>query len=301
MRIYFSSTNLPKKAAKRIYARFGEPDKSSPTPFSLSAAKEIAACLLGYESWHSLHTITKSQQHTPSKFDEDCSENEQLLRLEYQCDRLDRFSPLIKSERKLLALEFRVSAKNPRSKSLLQQLHFRNTIINDDALHGAQGWRYQPSIESQLNKSLTHDLCEAWEFKNISFAKHVQALDAALTDRPEDTYVIEEFLRLSLETGRIEPVRHRLNGFERVLLDALPDDFPTTGKVQFEWGARVNRVWIRCCYWLAASFYEDGDYRKARKWFNFVIRISDRFEQPCRTYLKDLELAQPTGAVSVWE
>jgi hypothetical protein len=114
MRIYFSSMDLPKKAAKRVQKHF-TPNHARYAPMKLSHAQHLVAAMLGYEDWHELEQFTKSGKCEPSLLDENVSGEEQRQRIEYQVTQLAQFQPQTEPVIKQMVLKFRVSAANPLS------------------------------------------------------------------------------------------------------------------------------------------------------------------------------------------
>jgi len=118
MRIYFESTNYPKKAAKRVKKIIRSEVKSMPG-FKLSTSQTLVARMMGYSSWHELHATTTSGLYHKSEFDEMCERDEQVSRLKYQSNILALGLGISMREGQILASKCRVSACNPNHPQLV--------------------------------------------------------------------------------------------------------------------------------------------------------------------------------------
>jgi len=303
MRIYYESLTLPKKAAKRIQSFYSKED-SPFDPMQLSQAQAITSWMLGYESWHELEQETKKRAHPPSLTDEHCSLEEQEKRIFFQTKALGYFSPLIESQRKRLALKFRVSASNPKSKELWLQSYSNNRLelcVNDNPDEKIE-WRFFPSERCTDAADILWDDIALFDNGRMALGPFMALMLKHLSDRPEDLRAMEWLLSLAVEHDYYDEVTSKLDAFEKVLIDTIPSDFPKSKKVYFEWYVHDNRPFHRAMYNLACCFYYKKEFTKAKKWFNLTSRTCEQLKSSCKAYLDDLKSKSP-GKVdyrSVW-
>lgn len=293
MRIYFNTTATPKKAVKRVYDLLGTDYPEA--PFKHSDCLELTAKMLGYESWHQLDSVTKEARHSRSPLDEDCTPEEQLARLKFQAEQL-REHAISDSHSIELAAIARVSAGDPKSNRLNNNGQKSNSFEHfpGNDLIGPH-WTFKPSLRSITTFSFIadHQLDSPGILEALEFMKY---LEAQLKMRPEDIYLIEEYLRLSLNAGYLERVIHHLDKFSKELKAAMPDDFLGA---PVEYSTRRNRPFLRASFWLGVCFYHDGRYRQAKHWLSLIKSISDEFSSDCDIFLADINSGNPTGSVTL--
>ena len=295
MRIYFSSMTLPKKAAKRIQ-KYYTPDKGYGLPMELHQAQSMTAEMLGYASWHELEEVTKSGAHNPSPLDEDSTEEDQAARLQFQADVLSGWAPVTEPIVKELVLKFRVSAKSPRSAELAEDGYRSNAVFYWEPYGEAPEWRFRPSARSRDTKDDLFYLGNEWERGKLNLGDYREKLDSIIAQQPEN---ITAYLHLITAAGEIDAwdyIELYLPKLEIEILKSLPKDYPLKKKVPpLIWGTIDNRDYLRCLYFLGEANYANGNYKKAKQWFLFLRRCSERNIGHEKFFLHDLRQKEPEG------
>lgn len=297
MRIIFRTLTVPKKAAKRVQKYFS-PEPTPSSGMKLSEAQEVTAVMLGYESWHELSQVTKAGTLRPSALDEECSAEEQERRLDFQTEALGRFSPLIDLVRRRVAQQLRVSAANPNSSVLIEQSYSRNSLVFwTDPFSGESEWRFFPSERSEeMQESFAIEF-ESWMGGSFDGTDLYLRLCGCFETQPENLIAAELLFALAEESGQPSMVDDLLDKFEAAVMQTIPEHFPASGPVKFEWYTHTNRILHKVTYSLAEGYYRTGNFPKAKRWFEFTSRTSKRMRPHCLDFLKGLKRPVPGGRV----
>lgn len=298
MRIYFRTTTLPKKAAKRVKEHFSldfMPDRS----MKLSEAQNLTARMLGYAHWHELEQITIKGSNEPSPLDEECKYSEQSARIDYQSEKLSFVSPLIEPVLRQIALKLRVSAGMKSSDNLIENAYKTNLIRPWYAFDTEQyEWRFFPSTRSE---GLFEELYESealWKSGELSFGKYIEELEEILQRQPENITAICCTMRAALEVENgVEYIQSKLATFEKEVDIAIPLDFPRRKMNIMPWGNEENRDFHRAVGMLAECYYRLGKYKKSKSWFNFSCKTCAEFKAYNTPYLNDLRSKVSKGNV----
>lgn len=297
MRIFFHSLTLPKKAARRVQNLFG-PDFDMGRGMTLSTAQRVTAAMLGYTSWHELEQATRARSHPPSPMDEDVSPAVQSQRIDFQNDAIKSQIFLIGREPRRVALRLRVSARNPQSTVLTEPVWAVNHVVRGIAPDtGGLEWRFFPSERSRDLWPTIEENHQCWMRGFLDrevFCKRLWDWRAA---QPENLMVIEHLFSFVRACDSFEAVAGDLNGFESAVVETLPQTFPSTGAAPFCPRLDANDVLSNVTYDLAEAYYRQGNFLKARRWFEFTARTAKYLRPYCLDYLKDLKRLVPCGRV----
>ncbi len=257
--------------------------------------------MLGYDSWHELHKVTSMAKHPPSLLDEEVAGDEQRARIDYQTNVLGRVSPLIEPVRRQITLKLRVSAGRLSSDKFEEDAYRHNAIVYYvDPFQSEGEWRFVPSIRSAEMSEQLGEAREWWEQGEQNFGDYMADLEVYLKEQPENISAITNLLTASLNVDALEMVKHRLLAFEKIIYLPVAIGFPERKKAILPWSTLDNRDFHRAVSLLAECFYRTGDFKRAKRWFNFSIRTCDEFVNYIAPYLEDLRRPSPTGFVR-WE
>jgi hypothetical protein len=297
MRIYFDSTALPKKAAKRIQKHFSPADSLFRPPMPLSQAQQITALLLGYQGWHELNEVTKSGGDSPSALDEHIDASEQELRISYQMGQLEKILPFTEPVIRKLVLKFRVSAGNPKSLKLKEDGYRQGKLYHWKPFDSSTPeWRFISSERSDMVREDLYDLLGRWESGSINLGEYKNSIDTLLKSQPENLAAYLYIIGACHDLGLWEIGASYLSGLESAILAVIPSNYPMNKKVdKVQWGDMDNRDYLRSVYILALGYYASGQYQKAKKWFLFLVRCSSIEMDKEKLYLADLRRSEPDG------
>jgi len=131
MRIYLDNINIAKSAAKRL-------KNSLSNDFPLNKYQIVIANMLGYANWDELHKVTTSKHNKPSPFDEEISQEEQKIRLNYQKNRLAHIFDMEEQKAHAQVLFLRLTSGNKQSENLYlsnySNNHFAYTYEDDGSV-----------------------------------------------------------------------------------------------------------------------------------------------------------------------
>lgn len=265
MRIYYDSMTLPKKAARRIQKFYSKPSPLS-DPMPLYEAQARVALLLGYDSWHELEQVTKSQSNPPSLLDEDAGKETQEARIQFQSSVWRTIVPFTMPVCREMAFRFRVSAKNPKSEGFLVDLYRTHNMFYDEEF---EEWRFIASLRSQETRNLLYDADEMPCGTFIEQARYIDRLLQLCEDAHSEQFAQYTSLFWALfRAGTPESFLSNLPEFDKRVSAVFPDDFPTSQKTlkPLEWYQIEHRDFLRSLYALGAAYYVAGDYKTSRKW-----------------------------------
>lgn len=297
MRIYFTSMDLPKKAAKRIQRHF-TPTRYLIEPMKLSQAQAITAFLLGYDDWHELDKSTKSGMHDPSELDENASAEEQRKRIDFQVQRLSMLQPQTEPLIRDMVLRFRVSAGNPLSTNFDEDAYRENSLLYWEPYGEPPEWRFRPSHRSEEVRDELYCLLNTWTSSAISTSDYIEQLKSFYEKHPENItpylYTIEAFELKGHWTDALDCIEK----LEQAIMKSIPASYPIKRKVaHVNWWTVENRDYLRALYWLGVGFYANKKYKKAKQWFLFLKRCSSRNIGDEVEFLRDLRLPNRKGNV----
>lgn len=268
----------------------------------LHEAQHITSLMLGYKDWHGLEKATKSAGHPASLLDEQCSPAEQADRINYQVKVLSEHFPQTEPVLKALALKFRVSAGSPFAAALSEDGYRQNALFYWEPFGENPEWRFRPSARSEEKRDELYDLLDSWGRGEITLGDYLNTLEQIVKVQPEN---LTAYLYMISACGDLdcwaiaEPYLPKL---EAAILNLLPPYYPMRRKVPaVNWWTVVNRDYLRSLYYLAEGYYAAGRYKKAKQWFLFLTRCSERELGHEKFFLRDLRQAAPAGDVHLME
>lgn len=296
MRIYFSTISLPKKAAKRIQKHFTPEIPGLCQPMPLHEAQHLAAVMLGYQDWHDLEQETKSARHSPSLVDEKASPEEQAARIAFQADVLGQILPFTEPLLHEVALKLRVSAGAPFSTEFEVDAYRQNALFYWEPYGEDPEWRFRPSARSNEKRDELYYLLEQWGSGQITLGDLKEAVDRIIEEQPENIVPYLYIISAAGEVNYWEVAEPYLPKLESVIENSIPSDYPMKRKVPpLIWGTIDNRDYLRSLYFLAEGYYAAGNFKKAKQWFLFLTRCSEREIGNEKFYLHDLRQPKPKG------
>ncbi|MCC1496766.1 hypothetical protein [Alcanivorax sp. 1008] len=303
------SIDQSRVAARRVHEHFNTKNN----PMSLEEAQEMAAYILGYESWSALASWAgKGERFLP---DECLHPWEQEVRLFRQAVNLTNINGGMRFHHEQLVQQLRLTAENPSSDRLAynpwttnQMSHTASSGTGKTILLGRKGWRFRPSLRSERALGTFRDRSSAyWEEGSITFEQYNQYLKALIQRQPENIFALTEVIHLHADiTGR-SPNRRRVEQLERAMREILPfgirkedlegdDENYVAGRMETYEG--YNRDFKGAVYILATALYVLKEYEAAGEWFRASLRINDcnAFDREY-FYLADLAGLRPKGDV----
>lgn len=305
MRVKFNSIEFPKKAAKRLQKSFqmiaeyidtelsskmfssikSMSDYKPIEEISLSKAQAYTAEMLGYRDWHELEEATKLNSSINNKFDEDVSEDDEIKRRYYQWEILDNYYK--NGYVNQIVFSARVSAKNPLSEQLSEDLWFKNYMYfdKDDG-----NWEFHASMRSGLNRKTINEIQEDWSYNHNIGQKCLIKSSNFLSKEPENITAIWLYLCVIVnDINLLKANIEKLNEFESQIMLLLSTSIEKSRIKTVNFRRMGNRDFLRVTVMIADAFFQLEDYDKANYWFNRISSMTNQFND---SYRKEMAISK---------
>lgn len=270
MRILFSSTTLPKKAAKRLQSFRSLNDDE----LTLGIAQNITAQMLGYSSWTELNAFTETNKLL-SPLDEDITPQERQSRYAYQEMQLSehaQYFPDAPTAIQDVVRLVEVSARSP-SNETLPEFSSGDFIIPG----GTEPIFYNESIRALLF---------ATEIDELSLDFEDELLPPELSDRlisfcarfPDNVGAISLTLNNLHKQGLSYPDESGISAMEEYL-DSLYGKLVETRAPALSWHMHENRDFLRAIFQISEHFRVTKNALKRDLWVSRLRNMTSVFNR----------------------
>lgn len=267
MRILFTSTTLPKKAAKRLLNFRSLAD----TQLTLGVAQEITAYMLGYSSWSELHEFTANNKSV-SELDEEVSAHEREARYDYQELRLADHAQYFPDDPMALHSIVRlveVSARTPANERLPE--------------YSAGSFAFPKRGFAIYQASLSEDVF-CLEIDEFWVLMGDGVLPDEVSDRlldftyrfPNNVNAISLLLNNFHRQQRTHPRSNAICNIED-RIQQLCNSLIEHGIKKLSWDQQDNRDFLRVCFQLYEHFSLTNNTSKSLEWRQRLMSLTSVF------------------------
>jgi hypothetical protein len=303
MRIFYRTSDLPKKAAKHLVQLTKDMPLNSGIPrLGLGRALDVISFMNGYEHWHELNETIK-RGVSQAELDEQAKKlfrkpthvgTHYYSTWDFQSKRLGESLSVSADIARVFANCLRPWVMGNVDKNTITPAPLNNV----DSWHNVFDFDFTPSARSKLLDTYTDTAYEHYmSFPSVERAeKALTQLHSATTAIPEllEAYQMEYTIcSLQGDFGHYASILQRMGPAMDELGETALGDFDTEGT--FDLGMPDNTKFSRAMFAYAVMLYATEEYDKASVWFNNITFRLPAMEEQCDPFLDDLCNAIPDG------